>query len=166
MRPGLRRTVAVLAGAGALAAACVPQARAAVPEAAVKAAFLLKLGAFVTQGGAPLPRSVCTIGSDSVVESLPAVAGGPAAMDLRAIDGPEASAGCGLIYVASGSQRERVLQDARGRPVLVVSDGAGGVIGFVTQASRVRFAIDLRDARERGLEISSKLLSLAVSIRR
>ena len=57
-----------------------------------------------------------------------------------------------------------------GKPVLTVTDaaddaGAKGMINFVIAAGRVRFEIDDVAARAGGLVISSKLLSLAVSVK-
>jgi len=54
--------------------------------------------------------------------------------------------------------------------VLTITDGvadpaARGMINFVIVDNRVRFEIDAGGARRAGLDISSKLLSLAVSVR-
>jgi hypothetical protein len=57
-----------------------------------------------------------------------------------------------------------------GTSVLTVTDAARtpnarGIIHFVVQNDRVRFHIDERAAARNGLSISSKLLSLALSVR-
>jgi len=54
--------------------------------------------------------------------------------------------------------------------VLTVTDSmtdprSKGIINFVIDNNRVRFEIDNRAAAENGLTISSKLLSLAISVR-
>jgi hypothetical protein len=54
-------------------------------------------------------------------------------------------------------------------PLLVVTsqaaEGHKGIINFVIRDDRVRFEIDDAEAARRGLTISSKLLSLAVSVK-
>jgi len=56
--------------------------------------------------------------------------------------------------------------DLLAKPVLTVSDSSegkgGGMIQFVMQGGRVRFAVDDGAARASGVRISSKLLDLAV----
>jgi len=59
---------------------------------------------------------------------------------------------------------------AASAPVLTVTDSidaldAKGMINFVVADNRVRFEIDDAAARRSGLVISSKLLSLALSVR-
>jgi hypothetical protein len=44
--------------------------------------------------------------------------------------------------------------------------GSGGIIQFVMQGSRVRFAVDMVAANTAGIQISSKLLGLAVEVAR
>jgi hypothetical protein len=69
-----------------------------------------------------------------------------------------------------GGSREQPVKEAlrvlRGAPVLTVTDAADSpaVIDFVVTQGRVRFRVDDRMASEDGLTISSKLLSLAVSV--
>ncbi len=59
----------------------------------------------------------------------------------------------------------------KGAPILTVTDssmrgpGSKGVIDFVIKDNRVRFDIDDQAAAKNGLNISSKLLSLAVAVR-
>jgi hypothetical protein len=54
--------------------------------------------------------------------------------------------------------------------VLTVADEAPGgvpglVVDLVTVDGRVRFEVDLHAAAENGLEVSSKLLALAIKVR-
>jgi hypothetical protein len=46
------------------------------------------------------------------------------------------------------------------------SGSSGGIIQFILQDGRVRFAIDAAAAQASGVPISSKLLALALSVRR
>ena len=90
---------------------------------------------------------------------------------VRRLSGPAVPGECHVLY--AGHASERRLQDAlaamRGQPVLTVTErgqaGPGGVIRFLLQGGRVRFAIDKAAAQANGLSISSKLLSLASVIR-
>ena len=54
------------------------------------------------------------------------------------------------------------------QPILTVTDGANtpkrGVIHFVLVGGRVRFFIDQGAAQRRGLNISSRLLTLAIGV--
>ncbi len=85
----------------------------------------------------------------------------------------EAGASCQILYVGGGKGQSttEALAAVRGAPVLTVTDaslrgnGAKGVIDFVIKDNRVRFEIDDQAAARNGLNISSKLLSLAVAVK-
>ncbi len=62
-----------------------------------------------------------------------------------------------------------MLAAVRGDPVLTFTDSAltpwdKGIVHFVILDARVRFEIDARQAATNGIMISSKVLSLAVSV--
>ncbi|WP_207455233.1 YfiR family protein [Azospirillum sp. SYSU D00513] len=150
-------------------------------EDAVKATYLYKLPPFIewppsAHAGPSSPFNLCILGNDPFGGALDrAVAGqsvgghGIAVLRLR---GADAGRGCHVLYlheVAAPAAAEALAQ-LRGRPVLTVTDAATeprakGMINFVLREGRVRFEIDDRAAAESGLSISSKLLSLAVSVR-
>jgi hypothetical protein len=86
---------------------------------------------------------------------------------VRAVPAGTANPSCAEIYVA-GSQ-SAILNTVRGKPILTITDAAisvdtRGIINFVIRENRVRFEIDEAAAATAGLVISSKLLSLAVSV--
>jgi hypothetical protein len=63
-------------------------------------------------------------------------------------------------------QSRRLVDALGGAPVLTVSDfnrfaALGGVVQFVYENGRLRFAINLAAMRRQGLRLSSKLLALA-----
>jgi hypothetical protein len=65
------------------------------------------------------------------------------------------------------SQYPMILSRLEGQPVLVVGEGeefcrAGGSIGFLMVSNKVRFAISQDAIRQAGLQVSSKLMALAV----
>ena len=147
----------------------------------VKAAYLVKIQPFVTWPAAAFaddqsPFTLCVAGPDPFGALLDrAIAGqnfaGRAETIRRVPDAGEA-AGCQILYIASSDPLTlRQASDAvRGRPVLVVTDGVQeaderGMINFLVIDDRVRFTIDDDAAAANGLDISSKLLSLAVSVR-
>lgn len=150
-------------------------------EAAVKATYLYKFTPFVawpvTVHEAPSsPFGLCVVGSDAFGDLLDkAVAGQQldgrsfAVRRLRTMD---LSARCHVLYLAlaGGSAIAGVLDAVRGTPVLTVTDqqedpAAKGIVNFVLVDGRVRFEIDNQAAAENGIALSSKLLSLAVSVR-
>lgn len=79
--------------------------------------------------------------------------------------------GVQILYLGA-SERERWqkdLENLREMNILTVCDHAtqpGAVITFVLKDKKVRFEIDQDAARRAGLKLSSKLLSLATSVRK
>jgi len=162
--------------AALIALACAPapaSAQSGSIEYAVKAAFLTKFGAFVTWPGGAGPVTVCVAGDDPFGSSLEQAARSQEGrVMVRRLAVLDRSAGCHVAYV-TGSPRQSVtdaLQAVRGAPMLTVTDanrgGARGMIHFVTFQDRVRFHIDGAQAAQGGLPISSKLLSLALTVKR
>jgi hypothetical protein len=172
-----RRTfLCVLALAGWLAGGAVAQS----PEHQVKAAFLLKFAPFVDWPGGALPAGaplvVCVVGRDPFGASLGVLARQAAATGravvTRRMAVLERGAGCHVAYLAGGPRQSVAegLREAAGTSVLTVTDDeadsrAEGVIHFLVRDRKVRFAINLGAARRQGLALSSKLLSLAVTVR-
>jgi hypothetical protein len=150
-------------------------------EYPVKAAYLYKFGPFVEWPpaafeGAAAPVVLCVVGDDPCGAALDrAVEGqhvGARPIVVRRIERLERGSGCHIAYLA-GSAVQSVaegLAGARGAGVLTVTDasregGARGIIHFVIKDNRVRFHIDEQAAARNGITISSKLLSLALSVR-
>jgi len=159
----------------------VSRAEDASLEYAVKATFLYKLGPFVTWPAHAFetptgPVNLCVVGRDSFGATLDQAVAGQvigtrsiAVWRLAAVDRGRA---CHILYVGTNDPRlaAEVLDAVGGTPTLTVTDGirdarAKGVVNFVIVASRVRFEIDDHAAAQGGLEISSKVLSLAVAVR-
>lgn len=179
-RNGLARFT-VLAG---LMLTCIwaPAPARALDEAAVKATFLYRFGAFVEWPetafkGPEAEAELCIVGADPFGPALDEqvreqhIAGRP--VHVRRFTSAEALRGCHILYV--GANRLLSVDDAlravRGAPVLTITDAATdsrarGMIHFVVVDNRVRFHIDQVRAAESGLTISSRLLALALSVRR
>jgi hypothetical protein len=184
----LMRRFGALCRIGAIGALLVATVgRAAAPgsqlEVAVKASYLTKFGPFVQWPPAAMPAGaaplhLCVVGVDPFGEMLEAavhgqlVQGHPVAVvRMRAVDRATA-ASCHIMFVGkpAGQPTAVTLRTVADLPVLTVTDRSrgvnGGIIEFVIDNDRVRFDVDDVDARQSGLQISSKLLALAVSVRR
>ena len=158
-------------------------ARADEPLAlAVKATYLYKLAPFVTWPAAAwadpaAPLVICIQGRDpfgAVIDR--AVAGqrlGGRPVIVRRLPHVDTASGCHIVYIGgSDAQPESTaLRDIGKAPVLTVTDedrgpGASGDVHLVLMDGRVRFLIDNGQAQQQGLAISSKLLALALKVRR
>lgn len=149
-------------------------------EYRVKAAYLYKFGAFVEWPPSAFQSSasavnVCVAGKDPFDGFLDQATQGQRIADrpivIRRLEVIGRDSGCQIAFVG-GSDRQSVgqaLEALRGSGVLTVTDdGAGGdagIVRFVVQDNRIRFEIDREAAERDGLKISSKLLSLAASVR-
>jgi hypothetical protein len=146
---------------------------------AVKAAFLYKFEPFVAWPAQAFaapdsPFNLCVLGNDPFGPMLDRVidgqktAGHPiAVVRLKTV---QADAHCQMLYIADAGAARQSKAALAGAPVLTVTDevadpSAKGMINFVITDNRVRFEIDAGGAKQAGLDISSKLLSLAVSPR-
>jgi hypothetical protein len=72
---------------------------------------------------------------------------------------------CHMAYVdADGVGSVRAIQQMG---VLTVGEGAGfpGALGFVSVGRQIRFAVNVRAAREAGVQLSSQLLRVAMAVR-
>jgi len=143
-------------------------------ETAVKATYLYKFAPFVTWPD-PTDHSLtlCIVGADPFGDILDrAVAGqGYNGRPFRILRLPTvgADSGCAVAYLGGSSDQSVVsaLKALKGAPVLTVTQNsqAQGMIDFVNQQGHVRFRVNLAAAGESHLEISSKLLAMAVSVR-
>jgi hypothetical protein len=147
-------------------------------ELEVKATYLYKFPPFIVWPtdafrSPASPFSLCIVGNDPFGGLIDrAVAGQRMAnrrvavvrLDAAAHDSP-----CQLMYIAPGSQPlQQTLKAVEGEPILTVTDsaadGSKGIINFIVRDNHVRFEIDQAAAGRNRLEISSKLLSVAVSV--
>ena len=151
-------------------------------EMEVKAAFLTKFGQFVQWPADPAPgrstfelclspnqpfgRSVELLAQDSRMQNL--------AVAVREVTRPDMLGGCRVLYLGRPTAvNNRLLDRARQLPILTVGEdpgflGRGGIVRLrVVEAgglANVRFDIHVANARRVGLQLSSQLLRLAVSI--
>lgn len=152
-------------------------AQEALPEFQIKAAYLFNFLKFVEWPGDafadPLaPIVIGVVGEDPFGSALPEVIVGKTVQGrdlvIRRYHAGESLRGATILFI-SESERKRlpqVLAGLQGSSVLTVSDiggflEAGGMIQFLSENDRVRFAINVDATSRVGLKVSSKLLSLA-----
>ena len=162
----------------ALALCAVPSPAAAPPsDVAVKAAFLTKFPAYVAWPTAARPRpgaplQICVLGGDPFGRVLDEAARGQQVdghpLQVRRPGSPGSAGGCHVAFVEGSAPA--LLQGLQGKPVLTVTDaragGRSGMIHFVVHQGRVRFNIDEAQAARSGVGISSRLLGIALTVRR
>jgi len=83
----------------------------------------------------------------------------------------EAVDGCHILFLArsEAAQLAKDLNAVRAKPILTVSDVSafldhGGMVQFVVQDKRVRFAVNLQPALQAHLAVSSELLKVAIAV--
>jgi hypothetical protein len=151
-------------------------------EYPVKAAFLLNFASFAEwpQGSpqATSPHvSICVLGEDPFGSLLDEVVHGRT-IGGRPVDvprhlGPESVGRCHVLFVSTSetSRLDRILREVSASPVLTVGESRGflergGAIRLLVEDNRVRFEVQLRPAARHGPRLSSRLLSLARTVRK
>jgi hypothetical protein len=149
----------------------------AVPtDVSVKAAFLPRFARYVTWPASAMPKGgdpfvLCVIGADPFGGLLDQTAASQTVdgrrILVRRLNSTGGAGDCQIAFVSGNRLGE--LSDMAGKPVLTVTDGPGGtprgIIHFTVVAGRVRFFIDQASAQQRRLNISSRLLALALGVR-
>ncbi len=171
-------------GLAAVWLAMAADARAQEPtlELAVKATYLYKLAPFVTWpatvlGDPTAPLAICVQGVDPFGAILDrAVAGqgvGSHPIQVRRLARIDAHSGCQIAFVGGSPAQSaaQALAQVDEAAVLTVTGEAAtprdhGIVHLRLVGGKVRFSIDASQAEESGLAISSKLLALAVQVKR
>lgn len=172
--------VACELGSSALAEAA--RAEKGVLELTVKATYLYKLAPFVSwpPGAYAAPNAplvICVQGADPFGVVLDRVTNGQAVgahpVLVRRLAKLDPDFGCEIAYLAGGpaQSQAQALQAVEGQPVLTVTDEATGatargIVHLRLEAGKVRFSIDAGQAEVNGVAISSKLLALAIGVKR
>ena len=147
-------------------------------EYQVKAAYLYNFGKFVNWPADVATASefdVCVLGTDPFGPLLDATVSDSTINGKRVIAKRIAraqdAADCRVVFIAA-SESQRLGSDLAVLSklhVLTVSDNPrflerGGMIQFVFEGDRVRFAVNLTAAQEAGLTLSSELLKVATKV--
>jgi hypothetical protein len=170
--------------AGVLAIVCLALATAARPhheffEYEVKAAFLFNFARFTQWPASAFGHEdavrLCVLGRDPFGRDLDKLEGKTVeerpVLVRRLSHAPEARH-CQIVFI-SHSQRAEIraaLEVLKGASVLTVGEAPdflemGGMVRLLLEGDRVRFEINLGAAEGAHLKLSSKLLSLAKSVR-
>jgi hypothetical protein len=149
-------------------------------EYQVKAAYLFNFLKFVDWPGGPPADAhgqwvIGIAGDNPFGDELTQIISGKTVqgheLRVRRFQPDEDLHACHVLFI-SASERKRlpsILAALRGSTVLTVADTdhfleSGGMIQFVMEDKRVRFAIDVGATSRAGLKVSSKLLSLARAV--
>ena len=152
-----------------------------IDEYQLKAAFVCNFANFVEWPPDAFkspadPLAICVLGHNPFGRSLEGllegkVAGGRA-LAVREISDVRQAGGCHILFVSS-SERLRfrsILESLRTSSVFSVGDtndfiADGGLVNLRLEEGKVRIEINASVAKERNLRISSRLLSLARSVK-
>ncbi len=144
-----------------------------------KAAYIYNFGKLVswpegTWQSQESPFTLCTLGQDDVINALNKLGGRKIQghrVTIQSFKNNFPTGHCQILYIAKSSahnypdKQDKASQQA----LLTVSEipgfiDQGGIIELYREDNRTRFKINLGKARELGLEISSRLLTLATSV--
>jgi YfiR/HmsC-like len=149
-----------------------------LPEYRLKAAFVYNFlvytewPAAVAPAGVPL--QVCIAGADPFGNDIDALHGrmvGGRPIELQRKSAAAPLKACHAVFISNASEDRwvRVFSGLKGKPVLVITDSPGALAHGATLnmnllRDRVTFEANLANAREAGLQLSSKLLRLATEV--
>jgi hypothetical protein len=170
------RTALVVAMAAVALLCARPVHAQETTESVLKGAFVYNFATFTKWPpdvlANEMPITICVVGDEAVAEALTANTKG------RQIDGHQLTVavrtardlgGCHVLYVSSTSAQivDQAVAASSGAPVLTISDAArfvqdGGIAELFVQAGKMRFKVNRASLRRSRLELSSRLLSLAV----
>ena len=144
----------------------------------VQATYLFKFAAFVTWPAPPQNDmfAICVLGRDPFAATLDSTITGESIAGKRLaairIASPQQASQCRILFISSSEQNhlKSVVTALEKLPVLTVSDipgfiDRGGMIQFVLDNGRVRFAVNQTAAEQAGLNLSSQLLKVAYSVK-
>jgi hypothetical protein len=166
-----------LLGAILMAVSIAPAIRVSAQqdERAVRAAYVFNLTKYVTWPDKHDKLSVGVIDQGGMGPVLKSVLdnkssdGRPITVVMHSADAPLNE--CDVLYV-SGVQAptlKSIIERTKGRPVLTVGDNdrfvrSGGMIALVRSGDEVQIEINLSALRSRHMDVSSRLLSIAVIV--
>lgn len=179
-RPCLRAVLhalgrAALAGLLALALTATPAGAASLQDS-VKAAYLYKFTGFVEWpprafASADAPIVIGVVDTADVLHELTRVLVGRRIhgrpLQARRVAPGDPLAGVHMLYVPAPDRVPSAwLEDARSKPLLLVTDqpgglDSGGMLNFLLQDGRVRFEASTGAAERSGIKLSARLLAVA-----
>jgi len=162
-----------------IAAGAVGQIADQTVEYQVKAAFLLNFAKFVEWppnvfAAADSPVAICVLGKDPFGQALDEVVHGETVgsrrLVVQRISKVPAPRMCQVVFAGSGEKDLPEVLSSLGRGVLAVGEGDkflrdGGMIAMVVENRRVRFDVNQTATANAGLNLSSRLLTVARSVK-
>lgn len=164
-----------------LYALALPAQQPKVSEYQVKAAYLYNFGKFVTWPASVVDKTnffaVCVLGQDPFGSTLDSIMAGEELdgkhLVVKRIATAQDAEDCRILFISSTEENhlKDILQTLDESGVLTVSDipsfsRRGGMIEFVLDGDKVRFAINLSKAEASRLTLSSQLLKVATAVRK
>lgn len=151
----------------------------ALTEDQVKAAYIYNFAKFVQWpesafAGPDAPLKICIADSDSLFEAMESmkdktIQGRP--LKISTYSSNSSAPECHILFI--GQQGRKDAWNKRERKiipnVLTIADfksftSQGGIIEFIPENTKIRFAVNLNSANRAGLKLSSNLLKLAVFV--
>ena len=144
--------------------------------AGLRAAYVYTMTKFINWPshsftGADAPFRICINGPNTAVRAFMALQGKPAgtrAVAVVAVEDQQQTQQCQILYLAGSNQEDKLLLLAavKDRPILTVVQARslleqGAAIHLYIQGDRIGMEIRQQTAQKKGLEISSRLLSLS-----
>jgi hypothetical protein len=166
------RLLCFVTATGFAAGVCTAQDATAQREAHLKAAYVFNFLKFV-EWDSSVSRDVlqvCFAGADEVREALGKAATGKTVGTRRVLVRPIAeiqnAQGCAVIYVDAARGANRWSSASSALTIGGTQDftQTGGIIRLYTESNRLRFSVNVGNARRAGVQISSNLLKLATQI--
>ena len=173
---GLHTALRLLACMLALLCASSRSVADTLPEYQIKAAFLANFAAF-TEWPANVGNTLnlCVYGPDPFGEDLNKFQRksiGGRSLSVKRVNSVDDLGNCQIVFITRPviDNLQRVLDTLNGKPVLTIADSPGAmrqgvVLNMATQSNKVTFEANLAAARGNGLNLSSKLLSLASEVK-
>lgn len=157
-----------------------PAAAIVAAEYEVKAEYLYNFGKFVSWPQEALttedPLVICVVGKDPFGAVLDETVRGKTVqerpLEVRRLATTERVRECHILFVPAAEEPRlpQIRRNLEGANVLTVGETeefvrkGGGAIALLTRGQKVRFEVNLRSARNAGLELSSQLLKLASAV--
>ncbi len=148
-----------------------------IHEDEVKAAFVYNFAKFVEWPGDKISGQVnlCILGESPLGFSALKAIDGRTVQDrplvTKLLSKPDELKDCHIVFIAASERNKtaQLLKAAHQHHALTVRDiegfaETGGIIGLIKTGEKIRFEINLLAAKEAGVVISSRLLSLALAI--
>jgi hypothetical protein len=151
-------------------------------EIEIKAAFVYKFTGYVEWPRSSLgePDNAITIGvagAAEIVDELRRIVAGRTVqgrgISIRPVSSENDVRGVHVLFIGADANARmgRLLETARQRPILVITDAPdglerGAMINFVMVKRRVQFEIAVEPAEKAGLSLSSRLLSVAFRVKK